>query len=64
MINGGRLGARLQQLLDATDIPNVVLKGVALEQLAYGSLNKKQTRDIDLLVPPGICRRGVANSRT
>jgi hypothetical protein len=43
---------RLQNLLMAADIPVVVLKGAAVEQLAYGSLCSKQTRDIDLLVPP------------
>jgi hypothetical protein len=43
---------RLQGLLAASGIPVIVLKGVALEQLAYGSFAAKQTRDIDLLVPP------------
>jgi hypothetical protein len=43
---------RLQQLLDAAAIPSVALKGVALAQLAYGSLKVKHTRDIDLLIPP------------
>jgi hypothetical protein len=43
---------RLQSLLMAAGIPNVVLKGVAIERLAYGSISAKQTRDIDLLVPP------------
>ncbi|HET8918075.1 MAG TPA: nucleotidyltransferase family protein [Xanthobacteraceae bacterium] len=43
---------RLQSLLAASGIPSLVLKGVALEQLAYGSIASKQTRDIDLLVPP------------
>ena len=44
--------ARLQNLLAAAGIPVVALKGVALEQHAYSSLSFKQTRDIDLLVPP------------
>jgi hypothetical protein len=44
--------SRLQKLLDAAGIPSVVLKGVALAQLAYGSLKVKHTRDIDLLIPP------------
>jgi hypothetical protein len=39
-------------VLTAAGIPNLVLKGVALEQLAYGSIAAKQTRDIDLLVSP------------
>jgi hypothetical protein len=43
---------RLQKLLDAAEIPSVALKGVALAQLAYGSLKVKDTHDIDLLVPP------------
>lgn len=43
---------RLQNLLTAAGIPNLALKGVALERLAYGSIAAKQTRDIDLLVPP------------
>jgi hypothetical protein len=43
---------RLQRALDAACIPVMVLKGVSLAQLAYGSLNSKHARDIDLLVPP------------
>jgi hypothetical protein len=43
---------RLQTLLDAAAIPSVALKGVALAQLAYGSLKVKHTHDIDLLIPP------------
>jgi hypothetical protein len=43
---------RLQELLDAEEIPSVALKGVALAQLAYGSLKVKHTRDIGLLIPP------------
>jgi hypothetical protein len=43
---------RLQELLDAAGIPSVALKGVALAQLAYGSLKVKHSRDIDLLIPP------------
>src|SRR5580704_6367351 len=43
---------RLQELLDAAEIPAVALKGVALAQLAYGSLKVKHTRDIDLLIRP------------
>jgi hypothetical protein len=41
---------RLQHAFDAVGIPALTLKGVALAQLAYGSF-KKQTRDIDFLVP-------------
>ena len=43
---------RLQALLEAAAIPSVALKGVALAQLAYGSLKVKHTHDIDLLIPP------------
>lgn len=43
---------RLQKLLDAAEIPSVALKGVALAQLAYGSLKVKHTHDIDFLIPP------------
>ena len=42
---------RLQKQLDAAGIPSVALKGVALAQLAYGSLKVKDTHDIDLLIP-------------
>lgn len=42
----------LCNVLDAAQIPVVVFKGVALAQLAYGSLRVKHARDIDLLVPP------------
>lgn len=42
---------RLQRTLDAAAIPVLVLKGVALAQLAYGSIDTKHARDIDLLVP-------------
>lgn len=43
---------RLQREFDGAGIPTIVLKGVALAQLAYGSLAFKHTRDIDLFVPP------------
>jgi hypothetical protein len=42
---------RLQRALETANIPVLVLKGVALAQLAYGSLGAKHARDIDLLVP-------------
>jgi hypothetical protein len=44
--------ARLQREFEAAQIPALVLKGVALAQLAYGSLTAKHTRDMDFLVPP------------
>ena len=40
--------ARLQGAFDAAGIPVIVLKGVALAQLAYGSLTLKHSKDIDL----------------
>jgi len=43
---------RLQHSLETADIPALVLKGVPLAQLAYGSLKIKHARDIDLLVLP------------
>ena len=43
---------RLQRAFEAAGVALVVLKGVALAQLAYGSLNVKHARDIDLLVSP------------
>lgn len=43
---------RLQHELEAARIRAVVLKGIALAQLAYGSIELKQTLDIDLLVSP------------
>lgn len=43
---------RLQRTLDAADVPCLMLKGVALAKLAYGSLHTKHARDIDLLVAP------------
>lgn len=42
---------RLQKSLLSRHIPVVVLKGAGLAQLAYGSLQHKHIRDIDLLVP-------------
>lgn len=42
----------LQRALDAAKIPCLMLKGVTLAQLAYGSFKTKHARDIDLLVPP------------
>ena len=51
---------RLQSLLTAAGIANLVLKGVAVERLAYGSISAKQTRDIDLLVPPECAEAALA----
>ena len=42
----------IQRLLDEAGVCAVALKGVALAQLAYGSLSFKHARDIDVLVPP------------
>ncbi|MBS0246346.1 MAG: nucleotidyltransferase family protein [Proteobacteria bacterium] len=43
---------RLQRLLDAAGIRSLHLKGMALAQLAYGSLAAKFSQDIDILVSP------------
>jgi len=43
---------RLQRALEAAGISCLMLKGVGLAQLAYGSLGTKDTRDIDTLIPP------------
>ena len=43
---------RLQGLLDAAGISNLVLKGAAVEMFAYGQLGRKDAWDIDLLVSP------------
>src|SRR5581483_5667521 len=43
---------RLQRAMEQAGVPGLILKGPALAQLAYGSATIKQTRDIDLLVPP------------
>ncbi len=43
---------RLQRVLAGAGIASLALKGVALAQLAYGTLGLKHTRDIDLLVLP------------
>ncbi len=45
-------GARLQALLDSAGIRSLHLKGMALAQLAYGSMALKYSQDIDLLVSP------------
>jgi len=42
--------ARLQRALDAAGAPSLVLKGAALDMLAWGRLGLKQAWDIDLLV--------------
>lgn len=44
---------RIQHAFDAPGIPSLLLKGVALAQLAYGSFTRKHNRDIDLYVPRG-----------
>lgn len=45
-------GARLQALLDGAGIRVLHLKGMALAQLAYGSIALKFSQDIDILVLP------------
>lgn len=43
---------RLQRLLAGAGIASLALKGATLAQLAYGTLDLKHARDIDLLVLP------------
>jgi hypothetical protein len=51
---------RLQDLLAAAGIPVLILKGLPLAQLAYGSHAIKQTRDIDLLALPAQAETALA----
>jgi hypothetical protein len=51
-LSNGAETIRLQRAFEAANIPVLVLKGVALAQLAYGSLKTKDSRDIDLLIRP------------
>ena len=44
--------ARLQALFDGAGLANLLLKGAAVEALAYGALGRKDAWDIDLLVDP------------
>jgi hypothetical protein len=46
------LGATLQATLDACGLPALIVKGAPLAQLAYGRLDLKHAKDIDLLVTP------------
>jgi len=46
--------ARLQSLLDEAAVPSLILKGAALDILAYGVLGLKRAWDIDLLVSPAM----------
>ena len=48
----GAESLRLQGLLADSDIASLVLKGAAVEILAYGELGRKDAWDIDLLVSP------------
>ncbi|MFZ0422343.1 MAG: nucleotidyltransferase family protein [Xanthobacteraceae bacterium] len=41
---------RLQRAFEAANITVLALKGIALAQLAYGSIKAKDSRDIDLLI--------------
>jgi Uncharacterised nucleotidyltransferase len=50
---------RLQRAFEAAQIPALVLKGVALAQLSYGSLTAKHARDIDFLVTPECAEAGL-----
>jgi hypothetical protein len=48
----GAESVRLQGLLADSQISSLVLKGAAIEVLAYGELGRKDAWDIDLLVSP------------
>ena len=48
---------RLRRLVEAAGIEVMVLKGVAVEWLAYGRLGLKSASDIDLLVTPPMAAR-------
>ncbi len=48
----GAESLRLQGLLADSQIASLVLKGAAVEMLAYGELGRKDAWDIDLLVSP------------
>ncbi len=52
--------ARLQGAFEAAGIPVIVLKGIVLAQLAYGSLNVKHSKDIDLMVPHARAQEALA----
>ncbi len=45
---------RLQARFDEAGVPVAFLKGLCLGRLAYGSLQVKHARDIDILVPPAL----------
>jgi hypothetical protein len=45
-----RESLRLQSLFDDADLPVLFVKGVALSVLAFGNLNLRSSKDIDLLV--------------
>jgi hypothetical protein len=51
---------RLQNCLVEADIPTIILKGVSLEQRLYGSIAAKQTRDIDVFVPPECAEKALS----
>ena len=50
---------RLQTAFDAAAVPSLMLKGAALEILAYGRLGLKSAWDIDILVAPANASRAV-----
>ncbi len=55
----GAESVRLQGLLAETRIASLVLKGAAIEVLAYGELGRKDAWDIDLLVSPADAGRAM-----
>ena len=46
--------ARLQSLFDKAALPVLFVKGTSLAMLAYGNLGLRESKDLDLFVPPEI----------
>lgn len=51
-LTGAAETARLLRLIEGAGYPVLVVKGVALAALAYGSITLKHSKDIDLLILP------------
>jgi len=51
---------RLARALEAAQIPHLVLKGLTLNALAYGTLALKKAWDIDIVIPPAAVARACA----
>jgi hypothetical protein len=51
---------RLQRLFDEAALPAMFLKGASLAALAYGNLGLRESKDIDVLIPPATFGRATA----